>query len=278
MFVSEKLVFVELHKTGGTHICRWLGKLVGGEQRGKHNRVPPDLQDRFILGSVRNPWDWYVSLWAFGCGGEGSVRRQTTRKIDLCYMHRQLNHEMGQRRLSAGQWWTQLCHDLVKPVGRWRDVYRDPEDATAFRQWLRLIMDPGRRYDVGEGFGFSPVSSRFGLLTYRYLKLFTDLGPLLYVDSGLRNLDGLRDVWNARHQVDFVIRNENLETDLLDALAAAGCQVSDSNRAALLEARTRKTNTSRRRETNYYYDQETSALVAEREALVVGNHGYVPPV
>ncbi len=40
MFVSDKLVFTELHKTGGTHIYSWLSRLIGGEQRGKHNRVP----------------------------------------------------------------------------------------------------------------------------------------------------------------------------------------------------------------------------------------------
>lgn len=277
MFVSEKLVFTELHKTGGTHISNWLSKLVGGEQIGKHNRIPPAYWDRFIIGSIRNPWDWYVSLWAFGCGGQGSVYRETTRRIDIKYLNRQLHSEMGLPRPRPGQWIRQFWHDARKPVAKWASLYSDYSDSTAFRAWVRMMLDPARRFDMAEGFGFSPLARGFGLMTYRYLKLFTRLGDELYRDGTLQTLQGIRSVWLKKKLVNFVIRNEYLEQDMLKALGTAGISLPEQERTALLEASGKRTNTSRHLSVGHYYDKETIDLIFDREPLIIEQYGYEPP-
>ena len=66
MFVAQGLIYLELQKTGGTHIRRLLERYTGGKPVGKHNRLPAGSDADFIIGSIRNPWDWYVSLWAYG--------------------------------------------------------------------------------------------------------------------------------------------------------------------------------------------------------------------
>ena len=277
MFVSKNLVFVELHKTGGTHIGLCLQKLIGGDQIGKHNRVPAELRNRFILGSVRNPWDWYVSLWAYGCAGEGSVRRQTTRGIDLDYLWRQLNKEMGQQYLDPMSMMRQLWHDARRPYDLWRATYTHPKDVVAFRAWVRLVMNPGQRFDIGEGFGFSPVSSNFGLMTYRYLKFFTSLDAELYTNKSLANLAGVRNAYQKKTLVSFVIRNEKLEQDLLLGLQLAGYHVSSSDRDAIIQSRDARTNSSNHLPSKEYYDPETSELVATKEVFVIEQHHYRPP-
>ena len=277
MFVNDRLVFVELHKTGGTHIGKWLQRLVGGEQIGKHNRVPQHLRDRFIIGSVRNPWDWYVSLWAYGCAQKGSVHRQVTRRLDLPYVWRQLGPEMGRPRFSPSDAIRQIRADMKKPVADWRSTYSDATDADAFRRWLKMLMDPRRRFDMGEGYGFSPVSACAGILTYRYLKLFTSLDDALYRDASLGTNPGVLEAWKSTQLINFVIRNEMLEDDLLSALRQAGHEIPEPECEALLAAAARKSNASKRLSTSYYYDAETTALVAERESLVVETHGYRPP-
>jgi len=277
VYVSDRIVFVELHKTGGSHIGKWLSRIVPGTQIGKHNRVPNELRDRFVMGSVRNPWDWYVSLWAYGCGGDGSVRQHTTRRIDLNYLNRQLGPEMGVRLPRPRVLLRQLAADLRRPIGLWRHLYSDVENPQLFREWLRLLLDWNRRYDCGEGFGFSPVSRWGGLLTYRYLKLFTGLDAALYSDQRLASADGARAVAHDSLLVRYVIRNENLEEDLLAGLAAAGVSVTTQQRQDILNAQAKKTNASRRQSTEYYLDDETRTLIGEREAFIVEAHGYAPP-
>src|SRR5690349_15399636 len=75
MFVSDRIVFLELQKTGCTHIRNLLKEIVGGRLVMRHNQAPADLftGDRFFLGSVRDPWDWHVSLWAYCCDGRGDL-------------------------------------------------------------------------------------------------------------------------------------------------------------------------------------------------------------
>ncbi|MCG3169168.1 MAG: hypothetical protein CALGDGBN_00681 [Pseudomonadales bacterium] len=278
MFVSERVVFVELHKTGGTHIGQWLQRLVGGAQMGKHNRVPPWLRERFIMGSVRNPWDWYVSLWAYGCAGSGSVRSQVTRRASIDYCRNQLPAEMGKQRLRLTEWVSQLIADARKPASTWRASYRSADDPGAFRDWLHLMLDSRRRFDMGEGYGFSPVSCCAGLLTYRYLKLFTSLDQELYRDPELATVTGMRDAMQSRSLVSHIIRNEFLEDDLLAGLNKAGVPVSPEAESDLRRASTMRTNSSRRRDAAYYYDTECVELVAEKESLVIEKHGYSSPL
>ena len=278
MFVAEKLVFTELHKTGGTHIGTWLDRLVGGEQIGKHNRVPHTYWDRKVIGSIRNPWDWYVSLWAYGCSKRGSVFVQTTRGLDIRYLREQLAPEMGFQSLPLVHGIRQAFEDIRRPVQRWRDVYTTPDDVSAFRRWLRMMYDYGRRYDVGEGYGFSPCSRWAGLLTYRYLKLFTKLGPRLYTESALADERQAIDLAEREVLVDYVIKNENLEEDLLAAIDMAGYSLSDEQRKEFWSrSKSHKTNVSKRLPTGHYYDGPTTQLVRQRESLVLSRHAYADP-
>lgn len=277
MFISDQLVFVELHKTAGSHIGRCLQEILPGRQQGKHNPVPSELHQRFILGSIRNPWDWYVSLWAFGCDGHGSVYHQTSRRFDWGYYWRQLNKEMGRTWLSPGQYVRQCAADAVKPVSQWRDCYADSASPEGFRQWLRLLLDPQRRFDIGEGFGFSPLAQHSGLLTYRFFKLFSDLGQHLYTDPTLGQPHALPKYWEDHRITDFIIRNESLEADLIRGLELAGVDLKAEHRILIEQGKTQKTNTSTRRAADFYYDDETIELVRSRDKLIIQLFDYQPP-
>ncbi|HCS64594.1 MAG TPA: hypothetical protein DIW64_11245 [Cellvibrio sp.] len=277
MFVSDSLIFVELHKTAGSHIGRCLNKILTGEQVGKHNVVPPELQNRFILGSIRNPWDWYVSLWGYGCDRKGSAFSQTTRRYSVDYYWRQLNKEMGKNWLNPAQYARQMLADTTKPVALWNEVYADSGNPELFRQWLRLMLDSKRRFDIGEGYGFSPLSAHSGVLTYRYFKLFTNLGAQLYSLPDLANSSSLNDVWKQYGITNFVVRNEHLEADLIDALTSANIPLSDEQRLFILQGKNEKTNTSSRKSMDFYYDEESIALVKNKEDFIISRYGYTAP-
>jgi hypothetical protein len=68
MLVTEKFVFIHLHKCGGTFINDAVVHCVPHEQVGYHlpyKFVPAEFKHLPVLGSVRNPWDFYVSLFHF---------------------------------------------------------------------------------------------------------------------------------------------------------------------------------------------------------------------
>lgn len=69
MIAASRFVFLHLHKTGGQFVNRLLLQhLPEARTIGYHlprSEAPPELRKLPAIGLVRNPWDWYVSWYAF---------------------------------------------------------------------------------------------------------------------------------------------------------------------------------------------------------------------
>ncbi len=69
MIVTDHFVFLHLHKSGGTFVNEALLRFVPSARAiGYHlprRFVPPADQGKPVLGTVRNPWSYYVSWYAF---------------------------------------------------------------------------------------------------------------------------------------------------------------------------------------------------------------------
>ena len=69
MIVTDRFVFLHLHKSGGTFVNRFLQSFFpDARQIGYHlprTCLPASCAALPLLGSVRNPWDYYVSWYAF---------------------------------------------------------------------------------------------------------------------------------------------------------------------------------------------------------------------
>ncbi len=246
MFVSDRLVFLELHKTGCTRIRSILATLLDGELIGNHNRADPALLDgtRAFLGSVRDPWVWYTSLWAYGCDGKGG-----------------LYHALTSRSRNAEAW---------------KETYRNSNDAEAFRTWLRMMHDRRHFSDIGEGYSDSPVGLAAGFMTYRYLLLFCTTRGQQEVLNRLCSLFQLRLYEAQNCFIDHFIRNENLEEDLFHALEKCGEEIPDEKKLKVLGS-PRLNTSSKRHGPEFYYDIETTRIVAEREQLIIEKFDYRAP-
>lgn len=267
MFVSEKLVYIQLHKTGCSHICRLLAELMPGESCGRHVPATSRLLDsgRFFLGSIRNPWDWYVSLWAYGCDRKGHVYNRVTKA-------RGAIRALGWRRTPLRAACT-LLPNLLRRTDEWQRCYSDVNDVASFRQWLHRMHDKRHCKDFGEGYGQSSISRTAGLLTYRYVTLFCRHSRELH---RLSDLGRLQEYERNHCYIDYFIRNESLETDLFNALERCGVGVTEERRLQLRRF-DRTNSSSRKRPASDYYDLETAQLVAAREKLIIDRFGYTMP-
>ncbi len=270
MFISKNLVYLELHKTGSTHICNILKDILDGEQVGKHNQASSDLisEGRNILGSIRDPWEWYTSLWAYGCDNKGAVFWQVTNKgIKFRGLYWKSRPYAALLTLLAS---------LTIDHRRWKDTYKDVNDAEAFRTWLHMIHDKKYMYDIGEGYGPCSLSRIAGLLTYRYVKLFCTQDDELTNLNDLSTFDQLADYETKYCFIDRFVRNESLESDLFHALDDFGFKISNHIKSEIVSRQ--KTNiSSRKYGPKYYYDSESENLIAEREKLIIQKFGYVAP-
>ena len=256
MFIAEDLVYLELQKTGGSHIRRLLSEYTDGRCEGKHNLLSPEYSGNFVFGSIRNPWDWYVSLWAYGVGGRGGLRSRCVTGVDFTYYHRLLPKDLGKNWLTPGEFIWSFYHDAVKPRDRWQEVYKNANDPALFRAWLKLVLSRERRFDIGEGFGFSPLSLHAGLLTYRYFRLFTGtmFNTRIFRDQRLASLDGIAEYDEEFNFSRGMVSTETLEEDFVRVLGEAGVSLSDEQITIIRNKEGGKTNVSKLRTESYYYE------------------------
>ena len=69
MIVSNKFVFLHLHKSGGTFVNQMMTSCIPyARQIGYHfpySELPKSFSRLPVVGTVRNPWDYYVSWYHF---------------------------------------------------------------------------------------------------------------------------------------------------------------------------------------------------------------------
>ncbi len=69
MIVTERFIFVHMHKTGGQTINKVISRCISDHRiigyHYPHSTRPQQYAHLPIVGFARNPWDWYVSWYAF---------------------------------------------------------------------------------------------------------------------------------------------------------------------------------------------------------------------
>jgi len=271
MFVTDNICYIQLQKTACTHIAKLLSRTVGGEQRGKHNRPTVDLLEssRVFVASIRNPWEWYVSLWCYGCDGMGGFRqRVTTKRIHRCV--RDFFHHRRVEPFARA-----MVREIVRDARIWRGCYGTSSDPEMFRRWIYRVHDPENRFDLGEGYGYSSICDFAGFYTFRMLRLCCGNVEDMY-SGRIATAARLREFDEENSFVTEWIRNEHLERDFLEVLDSSGSSITQEQKEHVLSCA--KSNTSSRtRGTASYYDRQTIDLVGKREALIVEKFDYSPP-
>lgn len=69
MITNDQFTFIHVHKTGGRSLNSVIAQCIPGSQmvgyHYPHALLPSERQHLPVIGVVRNPWDWYVSWYAF---------------------------------------------------------------------------------------------------------------------------------------------------------------------------------------------------------------------
>jgi hypothetical protein len=263
--------------------------VVGGELRktlelnrplpSSHGRIDLPLDGRRVVGTVRDPWSWYTSLWAYGCEGRGGLHARVTQtrsaRSTLGAMAREMrsSHRFPHEALARFR--------ATPPTSEgWAELYDDADDVDAFRAWLRRVLDPAYASVVEPWYGATAVPRTAGLLTWRYLALFARDTDRLIAPEGFSDIAALRGFDETQNVCDEILRTDRIAAELPGVLARAGYEL-DAAQQSTLAARTSSTerrNASRHRPWREYYDAAAIALVAERDAVIVDRFGFDTPV
>ena len=152
----------------------------------------------------------------------------------------------------------------------WQYLYANVDDVALFREWLRRIYTEEATAEMRNGYGRFSLRGEVGFMTYRYAYLYLP-GVDLETAPYFRDYFELEEYDRKHNMVDAWIKVEDLAYSLYAALKLAGYEVSRERVEALCGVRA---NRSQHRPYMDYYDDESVALVLQREKLIVEKHGY----
>lgn len=258
-----------MQKTGCTHIASLLSSLFDGKEIGKHNAATQDqiTNKMYFISSIRNPWDWYLSLWTFGVQGNGALMERLTQKNIVSSLKQTTNYPKKS--------FPSLFVEVPKDSNVWCDVYNNSDNVELFRKWLKLMHNPINSHFLGEGYGDTEITGLCGFMTYRYLYLCCQNIRKLKNSRLISNYADLLQFENNNCYIDFFVRQESLENDL--------CEAVEKVRPLTLEEKeliygAKKTNTSKRSLLiSDYYDKESIELIGSRDRLLIDKFCYSPP-
>lgn len=272
MIIAGNLLYLELQKTGCTFVGKLLTEQFGGRRiGGKHNRIPEGtpLGDFLVVGSVRNPFDWYASLFSYSClSGSGGPRIRST--LPRSVRQRLLwNERLGavpiEIRLRRS--WRHALGEIARDPRMWDQLYRDPGNAENFAVWLRKIHEGRSAFAIFDDFGYALPARQEdgGLYTYLFRYLFEkNPGNLFRSGDRKRSESGMPEKgW----LVDFFLRTETLQEDLIAALDQAGFSLENSDLNCIRSA-PRENQSVKSRARTEYWDEGLRDLIRKKDALI----------
>jgi len=273
MLTSDKLILVELHKSGSSRLKKLLGDFVGGETSGKHAGYADELvaTGKPIVGFVCNPLTWYLTQWQLGCAGKGDIRKRLTNQerwdqLQARRANRPVKESSRPNAREIPEGWNASYAEKA-----W---YGDAESPEAFREWLKAVLsNRAIRRLVDSGYAGSPINKLAGLMTYHLFTSFVRGGE--NVDKSIDSLEALEALGAANAITPHFIRAESIGTDLLQVLTALGIPLSAEQQAAVDALKDR--GAAAAKAIQRFYDVPSLRMVAKRDELISKLFGYTAP-
>ncbi|WP_159016279.1 hypothetical protein [Cognatiluteimonas profundi] len=170
MIVTDRFVFLHLHKSGGSFVNRFLVECMPGcQQVGYHlprDSIPAAARQLPILGTARNPWDYYVSWYSF-------------------------QHAMPQPNALF-----QLASDARRLdfAGTLRNLMRLGDDPRWLAAWMERLPSqlPNRGINLSKDSVAPLAGSGLGFYSFLYRRMYGDVSNTTLIDMA-RLREGLRD-------------------------------------------------------------------------------------
>jgi len=227
MVISDNFVFIHLQKCAGSFVDNLLERMFAdakfnGTRHDSARQIAKRHRNKPVFGTIRNPWDWWVSWYAATNGGR-KLRGPNAERV---------------RSSSFEEFW---------------DTIFSTTDSFGELKMARI-----------NELGIGPYTYRF---VQRYFK-----DPEAVLSNW--DVDEIKANINELMCPIHLCRVEDLKKELVRFFDSINLQLDEEQLFMLMNAPI--DNASKHDLTPTYYDDKMSALVKEKDRLIVELYGYSP--
>jgi hypothetical protein len=265
MIFGDKYVFLELPRTGSTYARYILMGIPNSHGVGKKHNVYNTLSakekiefdSKYKIGTVRNPFEYYVSQFAFCCEKRGGLYERITTKPDIFNYY---------------NYWDIFTTIRLqfKYKKDWLKLFSDPNSNKNFKQFMKMLIEIHPEA-IGNHYGLSGLNKSIGLLTFEYLKLFSP--DFIKESKSLDSYDKLVNYDRDNNFMDCILRNEKLRDDLLKNYKYYADSEEIVEKAISNRPKRSKTAT-KKKPAHLFYDEELKNFVYEKDKFIFDKYGY----
>ena len=264
MIRHKDFIYLDLEKTACSHIRKLILKYFdAAEDTNKHKILTSkaDLINKDIIGSVRHPYDWYVSHFLYGYHKGGAIRHLYKKS----FFQNLLNMSLL---------------DLKKNGLPDFDTFYKADDKKEFKKWLFSILNKKSKYYFknlnyqkrdkyfhSNSFGYQHLSNqKTGLFTQHFLNMYFLNYAALHPDDFYE----VNEYTKTGLIPDHFIKVENLETDFSNIFSKYNPIITTDELS-----KSEKTNTSvKGYDVEHYLDNECKTLIKQKDNYIFELFGY----
>jgi len=224
MIVTDHFVYIHTSRTAGTFLNKLIIEHVPGAQMLQYHGHLRDLPAKYshlpVIGFVRNPWDWYVSMFfdyrrkqqyifqIVSTGGTPNFKPVVTRFLQLGDISVESKRRLDQLAAAAPAVINAHTPPRRRMPGLRSKHFADYPENTGYYSWLfQLMYESDKNHDIHIG--------RFESLREEALRLFEETGTP--ITKGISAYLNEGDVLNSSQRPKFYIERYGPELEQLVA-------------------------------------------------------------
>jgi len=209
MIIGDKFFITEMPKTGTTFLRNYFKQYKHIKITSHHDTVDENQKlnlsiKKFKVGTIRNPYLWYLSFWKWSC----KEKKKSPLYSDIVSRRIKIKRLKFNTNLSK-----YIFTQIFKNKNELKLLFEDVNSKKNFNIFLKILLNFNYRNIVSSDFSFIP-HKKLGYMTYYFLtqnvskkyyeNLYTSNKKFSLI---LKNLDEKMDM-------NYFFKTENLEKDI----------------------------------------------------------------
>ena len=209
MIIGKNFFITEMPKTGTTFLRNYFKQHKKIKITSHHDTIDENIKQKlstkkFKVGTIRNPYLWYLSFWKWSC---------EQKKKSPLYSNITSSRIKIKRLKFNTNLFFYIFLQLSKNKNKLKLIFEDVNSKKNFNIFLRILLISKNRNMVSSDYSFIP-HKELGYMTYYFIthnvskKYYKNLyNSDLKLTSILKNLD-------KKLNINYFLRTENLEKDI----------------------------------------------------------------